>query len=78
MKREESTQKTTITKSAAYASYRKDQSNYCNIYFITGENEREETTQNTPGISGKTAACASYKSNYVTYILIKEGPQTQI
>jgi hypothetical protein len=28
--------------------------------------EREETTQNT--IVTKSAACASYKSNYVTYI----------
>jgi hypothetical protein len=34
--------------------------------FITGQNERGETTQNT--IVTKSAACASYKSNYVTYI----------
>ena len=34
--------------------------------FITGQNEREETTQNTTVT--KSAACASYKSNYVTYI----------
>ncbi len=32
---------------------------------ITGQNEREETTQDT--IVTKNAACASYKSNYVTY-----------
>ncbi len=36
----------------------------CN--FITGQNEKEETTQNTTVT--KSAACASYKSNYVTYI----------
>jgi hypothetical protein len=36
----------------------------CN--FITGQNEREETTQNTTVT--KSAACASYKSNYVKYI----------
>jgi hypothetical protein len=36
-----------------------------NENFITGENEREETTQNT--IVTKIAACASYKSDYVTY-----------
>ncbi len=35
-------------------------------FFITGQNEREETTQNTTVT--KSAACASYKSNYVTYI----------
>jgi hypothetical protein len=34
--------------------------------FITGQNEREQTTQNTTVT--KSAACASYKSNYVTYI----------
>jgi hypothetical protein len=34
--------------------------------FITGQNEREETTQNTTVT--KSAACASYKSNYVTYL----------
>ncbi len=33
---------------------------------MSGQNEREETTQNT--IVTKSAACASYKSNYVTYI----------
>ncbi len=38
-----------------------------NVYiFITSQNEREETTQNTT--VPKSAACASYKSNYVTYI----------
>jgi hypothetical protein len=36
------------------------------VCFITGQNEREETTQNT--IVTKSAVCASYKSNYVTYI----------
>ncbi len=34
--------------------------------FITGQKEREETTQNTTVT--KSAACASYKSIYVTYI----------
>jgi hypothetical protein len=34
--------------------------------FITGQNEREETTQDT--IVTKSAACASYEINYVTYI----------
>jgi hypothetical protein len=32
------------------------------LNFITGQNEREETTQNTTVT--KSAACASYKSNY--------------
>jgi hypothetical protein len=34
--------------------------------FITGQNEREETTQDT--IVTKSAAYASYKSNYVTML----------
>ncbi len=34
--------------------------------FITGQNEREETTQDT--IVTKIAAYASYEINYVTYI----------
>ncbi len=38
----------------------------CILNFITGQNEREETTQNTTVT--KSAACASYKSNDVTYI----------
>ncbi len=33
---------------------------------MTGQNEREETNQDA--IVTKSAACASYKSNYVTYI----------
>jgi hypothetical protein len=36
------------------------------LNFITGQNEREETTQDT--IVTKSAACASYEINYVTYI----------
>ncbi len=36
-----------------------------NMNFITGQNEREETTQNTTVT--QSAACASYESNYVTY-----------
>jgi hypothetical protein len=36
------------------------------IVSSTGQNEREETTQNTTVT--QSAACASYKSNYVTYI----------
>ncbi len=39
---------------------------YVSLNFITGHNEREETTQDT--IVTKSAACASYKSNCVTYI----------
>ncbi len=39
---------------------------FAEMKFITGQNEREETTQNTT--ITKRAACASYKSNYVTYI----------
>jgi hypothetical protein len=34
--------------------------------FIIGQNEREETTQDT--IVTKSAACAIYKSNYVTHV----------
>jgi hypothetical protein len=34
--------------------------------FITGQNEREETTQDT--IVTKSAAFASYEINYLTYI----------
>jgi hypothetical protein len=34
--------------------------------FIAGQNEREETTQDT--IVTKSAACASYEIHYVTYI----------
>jgi hypothetical protein len=37
--------------------------------FITGQNEREETTQDT--IVTKSAAYASYRSNYVTKLLVK-------
>jgi hypothetical protein len=37
-----------------------------NEIFITGQNEREETTQDTTVT--KSAACASYEINYVTYI----------
>jgi hypothetical protein len=36
------------------------------VTFSTGQNEREETTQDT--IVTKSAACASYEINYVTYI----------
>jgi hypothetical protein len=36
----------------------------CNMIFITGQNEREETTQDT--IVTKSAAYASYKSNYAS------------
>jgi hypothetical protein len=37
-----------------------------NIKFITGQNEREETTQDA--IVTKSAAFASYEINYLTYI----------
>ncbi len=37
-----------------------------NDEFITGQNEREETTQDT--IVTKSAAFASYEINYLTYI----------
>jgi hypothetical protein len=46
---------TIVTKSAACASK-----------FITGQNEREETTQDA--IVTKSAAFASYEINYLTYI----------
>jgi hypothetical protein len=38
----------------------------CFVEFITGQNEREETTQDT--IVTKSAAFASYEINYLTYI----------
>jgi hypothetical protein len=38
------------------------------LLLITGQNEREETTGTQDAIVTKSAACASYKSNYVTYI----------
>ncbi len=76
MKREESTQNTTVTKSAAsvrskqlldtYICYIHHQTCKFTIEFITGQNEREETTQDT--IVTKSAACASYEINYLTYI----------
>ncbi len=40
--------------------------NYLIKKFITGQNEREETTQDT--IVTKRAAFASYEINYLTYI----------
>jgi hypothetical protein len=41
--------------------------------FITGQNEREENTQDT--IVTKNAACASYEINYVTLVAIWDGWQ---
>jgi hypothetical protein len=38
------------------------------VNFITGQNEREETTPWQDTIVTKSAACASYEINYVTYI----------
>jgi hypothetical protein len=65
--REETTQNTTVTKSAACNATTKKRIlllvRMKEILFIS---EREETTQNTTVT--KSAACASYKSNYVTYI----------
>jgi hypothetical protein len=47
----------------------KEKGFYCS--FITGQNEREETTQNTTVTKSAASRCASYnldQSNYVTYI----------
>jgi hypothetical protein len=52
-----------------YASDFQDQNHFLPflVEFITGQNEREETTQDT--IVTKSAACASYEFNYLTYSL---------
>jgi hypothetical protein len=50
---------------AAYASYKRSKE-LSRTKFITGQNEREETTQDA--IVTKSAAFASYEINYLTYI----------